>query len=314
MESNVVQQILTNASEDNSKKNCNKNVYLFIIPSQKLINYKEYETTSILNENPEISFTIKFERISTNLRANIRFDKKISNQECTVTIFYLNFQRKIEFFETISINNIFLDSTYFFTKEYKCYIYDRNYVEMTNDGKFIDNNLWVCLKIEINDVSTRKLDIHKNEISLKFLSLYEEKILTDFKIICKDKEFCVHKAILICQCDVFRVMFEHSMKESQENTVIINDFEPVIVELMIRYFYSGEIRTDLSVDELKKLFLIANKYNLNILKKICFKEICKFIKDSNEAVDILLFFGYHNYTECKEEMVQFIKNNLSLFW
>lgn len=99
------------------------------------------------------------------------------------------------------------------------------------------------------------------------------------------------------------------MKESQDDALAITDFEPKIVELMIRYLYSDEMIEKLSEEELKQLFLIANKYNLEKLKKICLTELCSLITDYKKALNILSFFDPYNFGDINDLMIQFIKDN-----
>lgn len=167
---------------------------------------------------------------------------------------------------------------------------------------------------KIEEINVKTLDIIIPEIiTSKILSLYEEKKLTDFKIICEDQEFCVHKMILVCHSDVFEAMFENQMKESRENTLIISDFEPKIVEEMIRYLYTEEISADLSEDNLKQLLMIANKYNVESLKKSCLKQMCELVNDFRKALDILLYIESFNLEDLRDLMIKFLKDNVHTF-
>ena len=84
--------------------------------------------------------------------------------------------------------------------------------------------------------------------------------MTDVKIKCEGKILECHKAILSARCadiggnqkenaesnnlvalrsSVFRAMFQHDMRESKSNEIIIPDLDFNTVKDMVRYVYSG---------------------------------------------------------------------------
>ncbi|XP_043464507.1 speckle-type POZ protein-like [Leptopilina heterotoma] len=258
-----------------------------------------------LKENPQIHCQFTFQIFGGLLHRYIKFTSRASlNRQYLVTMYHLNYRKEIELTETIKVLNSRLYTTNYFTY---------NYDVLHNEEKhLINNNLCMFCKIKEIKASPIEIEIIKNEMPAKFLSLYEEKKLTDFKIICDDKEFCVHKIILVCQSDVFRAMLENPMKEFKNDELIISDFYPKIVEVMIRYLYSDTLTETLSEEELKELLLIANKYNLENLKKISFKEICKVINTFKQAVDLLSFTECYNFTDMRDLIIKFMRDNKNI--
>lgn len=258
-----------------------------------------------LQRNPPIRCNFTFQIFGGLLHRYISFTSRASlNKQYLVTMFHFNNKNEIQLSETIKVVNNSLQKTHYFTKNYNM-IYDKS-------KHLIKKRLCMFCKIEEIKVTPIAIEIIENEMPAKFLSLYEEKKLTDFKIICEDQEFCVHKIILVCQSDVFQAMFENPMKESREDTLTIRDFEPKIVEAMIRYLYSDEMSKKLSDAELKQLLLIADKYNLDKLMKICFNELLKIIKTFEQAADFIIFTGSHNFIDMKKLVIQFMKENKNI--
>ncbi len=80
----------------------------------------------------------------------------------------------------------------------------------------------------------------------KQLSLLEKETMADFTIDVRNtdnhKQFSVHKSQLAAHSEVFRVMFTHdNMLESIESRLVIDDFSPESVLLMLIYIYTGSV-------------------------------------------------------------------------
>ncbi|XP_043472643.1 BTB/POZ and MATH domain-containing protein 2-like [Leptopilina heterotoma] len=301
--SRVEEEIKTQSS---MKVNHVKDYFLLpiVISRETLINYSEFITSAILQESPRITCTINFKKINQlNLCGEIKFSGQSANQHYEVTLYYINSQHKIHFSETIDVNISTNVSTHFFNTSYEVLQlgFRRGDSNIFHGLQLIDNNLLIYCKIAVrNDSNT----ILKQETSPKFLSIYKEQLFTDFKIVCEDKEFLVHKAVLAHSSPVFRKMFEIPMKESEENLVMIGNFEPNIIEQLIHFIYSEEIQNDLPGETLKKLFLAADMYELKGLENLCLKRICERTKNISEIVDVILFAG----SEFKEEMIKCLKD------
>ncbi|KAI0858645.1 BTB/POZ protein [Xylaria cubensis] len=75
----------------------------------------------------------------------------------------------------------------------------------------------------------------------KFLeNLLSSGDYADFKIVCKDQEFQVHKIIVCAQSPVIAAALKGYFEESKTNTYHVTDFDPTIVKCMIDYMYAGE--------------------------------------------------------------------------
>ncbi|XP_043464515.1 BTB and MATH domain-containing protein 43-like isoform X3 [Leptopilina heterotoma] len=267
---------------------------------QITIPYKNFESGICKGSINEIwcSCSLEFYKIDNNFRAFIKFLPCLAQEKYKVT-FYRVYNHYVVNGKETQINNSMFNSFICFGE-----------FTITNLRK--QEDILLLCKIEAINVADLDVVISKNITSAKFFSLYQQRKFTDFKIICEDQEFWVHKIILICQSDVFRVMLENPMTEARDNKLIIGDFELKIVEEMIRYLYTDEITGKLSQDELKQLLLIANKYNLENLKKLSLKKICKLIKDFKEAYELLLCIESYNFDDLRQLMIKFMSDNAHL--
>ncbi|XP_043464511.1 speckle-type POZ protein-like isoform X1 [Leptopilina heterotoma] len=274
--------------------------YVGIITPAEKVKSKPYAIKIQFQTNPEFSFYLILEEIDGNeFSSSIKFSVTLQNKHYHITLHQIHTLSGIPITDTINVADVTKGSTYKFKKQFSL--------------PDVPKNIHIlCKVVEIEEMPV-KIDIPKNLMSTKCLSLYEEKKLSDFKIICQGQEFCVHKTILVCQSDVFQAMFENPMKESREDALTISDFEPNIVETMIRYLYSDEMTESLSEDEFKQLLLIANKYNLEKLEKICFKETLKLIKTFEQALDLIIFAESHNFVDMKNFVIQFMRENKNTF-
>jgi hypothetical protein len=75
-----------------------------------------------------------------------------------------------------------------------------------------------------------------------FGNLFQTGNSSDLTIICGEKSFNCHKAILVARSDVFSAMFE--MTESSENQtgrIKIEDFSPKTVETLLIFIYGNKV-------------------------------------------------------------------------
>merc|ERR1712029_13761 len=101
--------------------------------------------------------------------------------------------------------------------------------------------------------------------------------LSDVKIKTKSQELDCHKFMLSLRSDVFRAMFDHDTKESQDNVLVIKDFDYITVSKMIDFIYDGHIEDY----EDNLLLQIADKYEIKVLKQRCEKALGKALGDTN---------------------------------
>jgi len=127
--------------------------------------------------------------------------------------------------------------------------------------------------------------------------------LSDVKIKTKTKsqELDCHKFMLSLRSDVFRAMFDHETKESQENELVINDFEDVTVSKMIDFIYDGHVED--YADDL--LLQIADKYDIKLLKQRCEMALGKALDDTN-VVDMWVTADFCQASRIKQASINYM--------
>ena len=123
---------------------------------------------------------------------------------------------------------------------------------------------------------------------------------------------------------MFRAMFQHDMRESKSNEIIISDIDFNIVRDMIKFIYSGRLK-DLA-DKSDLLLAAADKYDIRDLKSICCQHLAanlatdqvrirhlKYLKSLYsiklcllQIVDILVLADIHKATDLKNQAIKFL--------
>ena len=96
---------------------------------------------------------------------------------------------------------------------------------------------------------------------------FNDQSSSDFIIECQNKKFYVHEMILSDQSQYFEAVLRNNCKENSEKKLVINDFEPKYVEVLLRYIYNDAVhREDLKyTGDIISILKIADKYNFTSL-------------------------------------------------
>ncbi len=112
---------------------------------------------------------------------------------------------------------------------------------------------------------------HKNLMAKRLIFdlnvLYETKIDSDVVLVARNQDFSAHKAILTARSKVFAAMFDNQMRENNENKVEVPDIKPEVLELILRYIYTGNVTEMNQIGD--ELMTVANKFGLKELKDFC---------------------------------------------
>ncbi|KAG7325373.1 hypothetical protein KOW79_011689 [Hemibagrus wyckioides] len=79
---------------------------------------------------------------------------------------------------------------------------------------------------------------------------YEEKLLTDITLLVEDHEFHCHKIILATCSSYFRAMFMSGLSESKQSHVHLRNVDPITLQTIIAYAYTGNLEITPSTVEL----------------------------------------------------------------
>lgn len=142
-------------------------------------------------------------------------------------------------------------------------------------------------------------------IKEKWIKTFEEQQVTDAMIRCNGKEIPINKKTMAIISPVFKAMFEHELEEKQNGFVKIEDCDEKTVERAIMFIKNGddEFINKLSYDDVKELFVFADKYDIELLKEVCvngFKSRLT-LKNSKDALEFAELF------KLDENIIQMIK-------
>jgi len=155
--------------------------------------------------------------------------------------------------------------------------------------------------------STGHLRKESTSVSSKLVSdferLLETQTLTDVIIKCDNKILACHKAVLSARSSVFQAMFQHDMKESNNNEVVITDLDFDTVKDTVRFIYSGKVK-DIA-DKSDLLLSAADKYDIKDLKDLCCQQLSSNLS-VDQVVDVLVLSDLHKATELKQLSIQFL--------
>ena len=106
---------------------------------------------------------------------------------------------------------------------------------------------------------------------------FNDNFSSDFVIKCQEKEYYVHQFILKERGDYFNGIFRNDCQESRNQELIIDDFKPEVVEILVRYLYNGAFQASaLLLQNVGDVMAIADKYNFTELFETldsCFAEL-----------------------------------------
>jgi BTB/POZ domain len=149
------------------------------------------------------------------------------------------------------------------------------------------------LMIVIDEEFERPAEEANEEHNQNFITgikeMWQTKNFSDLTIIAgraTTKEFEVHKNIFGTQSSVFAATFMNEMKEK----MTIDDFTADVVEEMLQFFYSGQLKDNSNAMD---LFAIAAKYDVTTLKNACEKLILCNIDEFN-ALEVFALGYLHN--------------------
>jgi hypothetical protein len=133
----------------------------------------------------------------------------------------------------------------------------------------------------------------------KIVTNYANKLhnesTSDFRVKCRDEVFHVHKFILADRSEYFAAILRNNCLENKNEQLVIDDFKPHIVCMLLRFMYNGTVKlpfyenfSEMS-DDLSGLMQIADKYNFMDLFDTCDSILAQYLavnlsKFTNEEV------------------------------
>ncbi|CDW53510.1 Protein maternal effect lethal 26, partial [Trichuris trichiura] len=139
-------------------------------------------------------------------------------------------------------------------------------------------------------------------------ALLENGAYADFSISVGGITIPAHRCILAARSNVFAAMLLHATEESRTCTLEITDFEPDVIQELVRFIYSGHCNR---IDELgADLLTAADKYNLEDLKFHCEKALVRAINVRN-VCELLVLADSHMAGSLYRGCMDYMRKNVN---
>ncbi|XP_049299499.1 kelch-like protein 7 [Anopheles funestus] len=120
------------------------------------------------------------------------------------------------------------------------------------------------------------------------------------------KRIYAHKLLLVMASEYFYVMFFGNFVEANRNEVTLEDVDPDVFLVILRYIYC--LKVDITFDNLRDIFDCSQKYMLTDLHH----QLGCFLRDQVEETTALSIFNinrYYAYPMVDESCLELIRNN-----
>lgn len=131
---------------------------------------------------------------------------------------------------------------------------------------------------------------------------------SDVTFIIEGKPVHAHK-LLCSRCPYFKAMFEGRMIESQQRSISINNVNYSVFVAILEYLYTDDI--EINLDMAMDLFVAADQFGVERLKKLCEKKILVSINIDNAAT-IMQAANLHHATGLRQSCLDFILRNFDI--
>jgi len=145
-----------------------------------------------------------------------------------------------------------------------------------------------------------------HELSQNFASLLWDEKTSDFRIICGDESFPVHRMVLGARSSYFQVLFNRRFVESETGQVNIEDMASETLKAVIEYMYTGKFKDIES--KARELLVASERFDLLLLKKYCEEWLISNLKKDN-AVDLFILADEQNSEKLRLKAKQMIVEN-----
>jgi len=117
-------------------------------------------------------------------------------------------------------------------------------------------------------------------------TVLENGSLSDVSLVVSGRSIPAHRVVLASRSSVFRAMFEHNMKESEEGRMDISDCSYEAVAAMLKFMYC-DIPPEFDDVPPIDVLMVADKYDVPGLRRVCERHILMKL-DANNAAHMLL--------------------------
>ena len=180
--------------------------------------------------------------------------------------------------------------------------------------EYLDSSRHITLETRIKICIQTPPEEHMTSSRRKFVddigSILSSGLDTDFTLVCEDKEFPCHRAILRARSEVFARTLSHNMQENEESRFIVHDSNPLAVEILLKHLYSGAIPANLDHHTVEILQL-AEFFQLEELREECRLSLVRNLSVENAVTTMVHVdrFFHQDQTGMRDKVKEFIKLN-----
>ncbi|XP_015925184.2 speckle-type POZ protein B-like [Parasteatoda tepidariorum] len=142
-------------------------------------------------------------------------------------------------------------------------------------------------------------------LSTSFQAMLEKEYMTDVVLKCDSFTLKAHKSILSIQSPVFEAMFTSPILKNKQDTAVVEDVDPSVLQAMVSFMYSGQVKVG-SESIIYDLLHAAEKYRIDALKEGCIEYLQHILSPEN-AVKILEVSNVFDQ-QLKSHCLDYIKN------
>ncbi|RLN69366.1 hypothetical protein BBJ29_000237 [Phytophthora kernoviae] len=150
-----------------------------------------------------------------------------------------------------------------------------------------------------------KMEIPESTLINDLRALVDNDIMSDVTFIVEGIPVYGHK-ILCIRCSYFNAMLTGEMLESRAREIQITDVRRQIFISLLEYLYTDHL--DVAVDVAMELFVTADRYGVERLKRICESKMLSSLCIDN-AASIFHAADLHNATVLRDQCVAFMLQN-----
>ena len=186
----------------------------------------------------------------------------------------LNPQLCLKFVNSLNSDFGTVNKTQTFSGESSCELVSRLYwrtMLVNRWGHLSNGDLNMALDFTFESDNATLYNSYQ-KLSENFNQFFLSKDMSDIQVRCGDQTFDAHQLILSARSPVFRRMFENEMKEKKNKEVEIQDFDPRIVQEMLKFIYTGKcsvIDKDADPKLASELMKAGHMYQMDVLVEMC---------------------------------------------
>ena len=157
------------------------------------------------------------------------------------------------------------------------------------------------------------LETAKENVLHYLANLLNSEKGSDVEFIVQGKKIRAHSFIIEGGSPVLASMFQHDMIESSNRSVIVKDVDPEVFQQLLHFLYNGDAPRIEEVKITEPLFIAADKYQVNLLKKWCSSLMLKKL-DMENAVRYLILAHLHVDEKLQTDCLDFIAKKKADFY